>query len=296
MKFPSPFVQRSARLGFSALLSLSLLSCTETKTKNVPGPVNPPPPTPVVNEEAKDYGQYTTLVWGDEFDGGSLDQSKWVYELGGGGWGNKELQNYTNSADNTYFSGGKLFIEARKQQSGNNAYTSARLVTKGKQSFQYGRIDVRAKLPKGKGIWPAIWMLGNDIDQNNWPKCGEIDIMELRGSQPREFLTTMHFANSAGTREYKGKTQPVDADITDDFHVFSVVRSKDMLRFYFDGAAQPYYTLTPGDTSPHSWPFNNPFFMILNVAVGGDFDGDPAANTVFPQQMQIDYVRYYQYK
>ncbi|MCB2406513.1 glycoside hydrolase family 16 protein [Hymenobacter lucidus] len=296
MKTEFQLVRRSRQVGVSALLALSLLSCTETKTKNVPGPVNPPITDPAVNEQPKNYDQYTTLVWSDEFDGGSLDQNKWVYELGGGGWGNNELQAYTNSNQNVYLSNGNLFIEARRQQSGNNAYTSGRLITKGKKTFQYGRIDVRAKLPKGKGIWPAIWMLGADIDQNNWPKCGEIDIMELRGSQPQEFLSTMHFANSSGNREYVGKTQPLGYDITDEFHVFSMVRSKDMMRFYLDGASQPYYTFTRSDVGPHSYPFNNPFFVILNVAVGGNFDGDPTANTVFPQQMQVDYVRYLQYK
>ncbi|TGE27654.1 glycoside hydrolase family 16 protein [Hymenobacter metallicola] len=293
MTTQSLFGQRSTQLGASIVLALSLLACTETKTKNVPGPVTPPS-NPVVNEEPRDYGQYTTLVWSDEFDGGSLDQSKWVYELGGGGWGNNELQAYTNSTDNAYLRGGYLVIEALKKQSGNNAYTSARLITKGKRDFQYGRIDVRAKLPKGKGIWPAIWMLGSDIDRNNWPVCGEIDIMELRGSQPREFLSTMHFGTSAATRVYKGKTQPVDFDLSEDFHTYSVVRSKDLLRFYLDGASQPFYTFTSADASP--FPFNNPFFMILNVAVGGNFDGDPLPNTEFPARMQVDYVRYYQYK
>lgn len=278
-------------LGAGLMLALSLGSCTETKTKNVPTPT---PVTPVVNEEARDYGQYTELKWSDEFNTGPLDQSKWVYELGGGGWGNNELQAYTNSGDNVLVSNGNLVIQARRQQSGSNMYTSGRLITKGKQSFQYGRIDVRAKVPKGKGIWPAIWMLGADIDQNNWPKCGEIDIMELRGSRPKELLSTMHYGNSAAERRYKGTTQTLAVDLSEDFHVFSVVRSKDLLRFHLDGNPQPYYTFTAADANP--FPFNNPFFLILNVAVGGDFDGNPDASTTFPQEMQVDYVKYYQYK
>lgn len=273
-------------------LLLSLGACTETKTKNVPQPVPPTPTTPVVNEEARDYDKYTELVWSDEFNTGALDQTKWTYELGAGGWGNNELQTYTNTNENTYMSGGNLVIQAK--QTGPNSYTSARLITKGKQNFQYGRIDVRAKLPKGKGVWPAIWMLGSDIDQNNWPKCGEIDIMELRGSQPREFLSTMHFGTSSADHKYKGTTKPVPFDLSEDFHTFSVVRSKDLLRFYLDGEMQPYYQFTGSDASP--FPFNNPFFVILNVAVGGNFDGNPVASTTFPQQMQVDYVRYYQYK
>ncbi|SNC61541.1 Beta-glucanase, GH16 family [Hymenobacter gelipurpurascens] len=289
--FSSSFF-RSQWTGASALLALSLLACTETKTKDIPAPT---PVVPEVNEEAKELNQYTELKWNDEFDSGTLDESKWVREQGGGGWGNNELQNYTNSPENAFLtSAGNLVIEAKRQQSGNNAYTSARLITKGKQSFKFGRIDVRAKLPKGKGIWPAIWMLGADIDQNNWPKCGEIDIMELRGSRPKELLSTMHYANSSGARELKGTTQVLDADLSADYHIYTVVRSKNMTRFYLDGSATPYYSFTGTDASPY--PFNNPFFLILNVAVGGDFDGNPDASTTFPQQMQVDYVRYYQYK
>jgi beta-glucanase (GH16 family) len=282
-------VRLNLPLGVGLLLALSLGSCTETKTKNVPTPT---PVTPVVNEEARDYGQYTELKWSDEFTTGPLDQSKWVYELGGGGWGNNELQAYTNSGDNVLVSNGNLVIQARRQQSGSNQYTSGRLITKGKQSFQYGRIDVRAKVPKGKGVWPAIWMLGADIDQNNWPKCGEIDIMELRGSRPKELLSTMHFGNSAADHRFKGTTKTLTEDLSSDFHVFSVVRSKDLLRFFIDG--QQYYMFTGADSSP--FPFNNPFFLILNVAVGGDFDGNPDASTTFPQEMQVDYVKYFQYK
>ncbi|UYZ63119.1 glycoside hydrolase family 16 protein [Hymenobacter weizhouensis] len=276
----------------SGLLALSLLSCTEKSKSSAPTPLPPTPTPPAVNEEPRDFNQYTELRWSDEFDGGTLDQTKWTYEQGGGGWGNNELQNYTNLPDNAFLSGGNLVIQARRQQSGNNAYTSARLITKGKQSFRYGRIDVRAKVPKGKGVWPAIWMLGADIDQNNWPKCGEIDIMELRGSRPKELISTMHFGNSTADHRYKGTTKVLTDDLSDDFHVFTVVRSKDLLRFYLDG--QQYYTFTGADASP--FPFNNPFFVILNVAVGGNFDGNPDASTVFPQQMQVDYVRHYEYK
>ena len=285
------------RRSYPALLTaglattLSLLACTETKTKNIPQPA-PTPTTPVVNEEARDFNLYTDLVWSDEFSTGALDQTKWTYELGGGGWGNNELETYTNANDNVYMSGGNLVIQAK--QTGPNAYTSGRIITKGKQNFQYGRIDVRAKLPKGKGVWPAIWMLGSDIDQNNWPKCGEIDIMELRGSQPREFLSTMHFGNSTADHRYKGITKVMSVDLSADFHTYSVVRSKDLLRFYVDGELQPYYQFTGNDASP--FPFNNPFFVILNLAVGGNFDGNPDGSTTFPQQMQVDYVRYYQYK
>ncbi len=278
-------------VGAGILLTLALFSCTETKTKSLPAPVVVPPAVPVTNEEAKDLDQYNSLVWSDEFDGSTLDQTKWGYDLGGGGWGNNELETYTSSTDNVYLSGGNLVIKA-VQSSGGNAYTSGRILTKGKQSFQYGRLDVRAKLPKGRGIWPAIWMLGADIDQNNWPKCGEIDIMELRGSNPQEFLTTMHYSNSGGAHDYKGITKPVPVSLADDFHTYTVVRSKSSLRFYLDG--QSYYSFTGSEATPY--PFNNPFFLVLNLAVGGDFDKNPDSTTVFPQQMQVDYVKFFQYK
>jgi len=293
MNIPSLFGRRTSHLGASIVLALSLMACTESSKKNVPTPTPPTPPTvAVVNETPKEYADYTTLVWSDEFETGALDQTKWTYELGGGGWGNNELQAYTNSNENVFMNGGNLVIQARRQQSGNNAYTSGRLITKGKQSFQYGRLDIRAKVPKGKGVWPAIWMLGSDIDQNNWPICGEIDIMELRGSQPKELLSTMHYGTSTADHRYKGITKQLSENLSDDYHIFTVIRSKDQLRFFLDG--QIYYTFTGSDASP--FPFNNPFFVILNVAVGGNFDGDPDASTVFPQQMQVDYVKYFQYK
>lgn len=290
MTYPTMWVRQNLTLGAGLLLALSVSSCTETKTKNIPAPT---PVTPVVNEEARDYGQYTNLVWSDDFNSNTLDQTKWTYELGGGGWGNNELQSYTNTPENVFLDGSHLVIRAR-QQAGSNVYTSGRLITKGKQSFQFGRIDVRAKVPKGKGVWPAIWMLGADIDQNNWPVCGEIDIMELRGSKPREMLSTMHFGNSTATHQYKGTTKQLTADLSDEFHVFTVVRSRNLMRFFLDG--QEYYRFTNADVGSFSYPFNNPFFVILNVAVGGNFDGNPDGSAVFPQQMEVDYVRYFQYQ
>jgi beta-glucanase (GH16 family) len=277
--------------GAGFVLALSLAGCTEKKSS--PPPITPPTTTEV-NAEARDYSQYTEQVWSDEFTNSAIDQSKWAYEIGGGGWGNNELEYYTNSPDNAFVSNGSLIIQANRQVQGSNNYTSARLITKGKKSFQFGRIDVRAKLPQGQGIWPAIWMLGSDIDTNNWPVCGEIDIMELRGQQPDRFLSTMHYGTGPNDHRYKGCPDQVLANGTfsDAFHVFSMVRSKDMMRFYLDGTL--YYTFTSSDASPY--PFNNPFFMILNVAVGGNFLGNPNASTVFPQQMQVDYVKYFQYK
>lgn len=277
----------------SIMLALTMFSCTETKTKNIPAPVPAPPVVPVTNQDKREYDQYTELTWSDDFNGtGAIDDSKWAFDLGNNnGWGNNELETYTNSTDNVFQSGGNLVIKAIRSPAG-NAYTSGRILTKGKQNFQYGRFDVRAKVPKGKGIWPAAWMLGSDIDQNNWPLCGEIDILELRGSRPTELLSTMHFGTSSATHQYKGITKPLTTDLSLDFHTYSLVRSQNLLRFFLDG--QEYYSFTNNDASP--FPFNNQFFAVLNLAVGGDFDGNPDATTTFPQQMQVDYVKFYQYK
>jgi len=284
-------------VGPSLLLAFSLLACTETKKPDIP-PAPTPPGATEANAQPKEYDQYTELKWSDEFDGGgAVNSTNWTAETGGGGWGNNELQYYTNSIENAYVSGGNLIIQAQKQSQGGRDYTSARLITKGKQSFTFGRIDVRAKLPKGQGIWPAIWMLGSNIDQQNWPICGEIDIMELRGQEPNKILSTMHFGSSTADHRYKGtETTLPSGNFSDDFHLFSAVRSQDQIRFYLDG--KQYYTFTSNDASPY--PFNNPFFVILNLAIGGNFIGNPSPavinTTSFPQQMAVDYVRFYQYK
>jgi beta-glucanase (GH16 family) len=286
------FRRRWAGASCVLALSLGLGACTENKAGPAPGTVTPPTTT-APNADARDYGQYTELIWSDEFDGNALDQTKWGYDTGGSGWGNNELEYYTNTTENAFVTGGNLTIQAKLQSQGGRSYTSARLLTKGKQSFNFGRVDVRAKLPQGKGIWPAIWMLGADIDQNNWPVCGEIDIMELRGQEPNKILSTMHFGNSTADHRMRGTEKTLTSgNFSDAFHLFSVVRSKDQMRFFLDG--QLYYTFSSGDATPY--PFNNPFFMVLNVAVGGDFLGSPDGTTTFPQQMQVDYVRYYQYK
>ena len=286
-----------------ACLSLAFLlgpACTENKKPDLPPPVVQPT---VTNADAKDYADYSELVWSDEFDGGGApDASKWTYDTGAGGWGNQELQTYTTSTNNAFRNGGNLVIQAVKEPSGSPAYTSGRLLTKGKKDFMFGRIDVRAKLPQGVGIWPAIWMLGSDIDQNNWPKCGEIDIMEMRGQNPLEILSTMHFPDGAGNHQYVGIPSvklPDGSSFANDFHTYSAVRSKNQIRFYLDGKL--YYTFSNADTGSNPYPFNNNFFVVLNVAVGGNFVSNPSpatinSSTTFPQQMLVDYVRYYQYK
>ncbi|MGI4872328.1 MAG: glycoside hydrolase family 16 protein [Janthinobacterium lividum] len=289
--FPLTHFSLRTAVQLAALLGLGT-GCTEELQKPLPAAdavVAAP------NADAHPFADYTNVVWADEFAGTSLDQTKWVYELKDT-WYNNELQATTNRADNLTVSGGFLNIIAKAESYHNKNYTSARINTKGKQDFGYGRLDVRAKLPQGKGIWPAIWMLGTNDDAVGWPACGEIDIMELRGSDPTRNLTTMHFGTSPADHKQKGTIYALPGataanNLATSFHTYSVLRSRDKLEFFLDGVS--YYSFSTADASPY--PFNNPFYAILNLAVGGDFDGNPDATTVFPQTLQVDYVRFSQY-
>ncbi len=230
------------------------------------------------------------LVWSDEFDGKTVNTSNWVYETGSNnGWGNNELENYTNRTQNSFVSKGNLIIEARNESYNGSSYTSARMITKAKQFFTYGRIDVRAKLPFGKGLWPAIWMLGNNIDQVNWPACGEMDIMELIGSIPNTVNGTLHWGTTLALHKSKTSSHTLSTGTFDQqFHVYSLVWVQDQVQIYVDDIL--YNTVTPTDTNG-TYPFNLDFFFILNVAVGGSWPGSPDGTTVFPQRMVVDYVR-----
>jgi beta-glucanase (GH16 family) len=235
-----------------------------------------------------------TLKWNEEFTGATVDNSSWNYETGGGGWGNNELEMYTNSPKNSFITkGGYLVIEARKEKVGSNDYTSARLQTKGKKEFTYGRMDIRAKLPKGQGIWPAIWMLGSNISTTPWPACGEIDIMELLGHQPAKTYGTMHWGNVGAGSTHIGAEYTLDGgNFSDKFHVFTIIRSADKIEWFVDD--QKFFTGNKADVSGN-YPFDLPFFFILNVAVGGNWPGNPDANnTSFPQRMIVDYVRVFE--
>ncbi|MFM2392520.1 MAG: hypothetical protein RLZZ546_497 [Bacteroidota bacterium] len=229
------------------------------------------------------------LTWADEFNGDKLDETAWSHELGGGGWGNNELQHYRE--DNTSVDNGKLIITAKKQSFGNNQYTSSRIVTKGKKFFKFGRIDIRAALPKGKGLWPALWMLGSNIDAVKWPACGEIDIMELSGDIPNRTLSTVHFGANTATHQYKGNSIYLkdNKNFHDEFHVFSLNWVEDKLEFFVDN--ELFYIVTPSTLGAAAYPFNKNFFFIFNVAVGGNFPGNPDGTAQFPQSMIVDYVR-----
>ncbi|NWJ50218.1 MAG: family 16 glycosylhydrolase [Bacteroidetes bacterium] len=234
-----------------------------------------------------------TLVWNDEFEGATLDSKIWNYEVGGGGWGNQELEYYTSSTNNSYLTNGCLVIEARKETIGTNNYTSARLTTQNKKEFTYGRIDIRAKLPVAKGMWPALWMLGSNISMVNWPKCGETDIMELIGSNPKQVIGSVHWAQNDGSSGTINNGYSLSSgDFSDKFHVFSLIWKQNNIQMLVDD--QVYMTAKNTDITNGSWPFNSPSFFIFNVAVGGQWPGNPDSSTIFPQRMLVDYVRVFQ--
>lgn len=247
------------------------------------------------SQKKEQQGNGWQLVWADEFDKEGLpDSSKWSYNTGGHGWGNNELQFYTNAdTSNAVQRNGHLIITARKQDKENNRYTSARLITKNKASFTYGKIVVRAKLPQGRGTWPAIWMLGNNFDSVQWPLCGEIDIMEHVGYNPDSIFGTVHsdaYNHMKGTQKGKGiyLRDPYTA-----FHDYAIEWTPDKIDFLLDG--QVYNQVANEHLTEREWPFDQPFFLILNVAVGGGWGGTKGVDdTVFPTAMVVDYVRVYQ--
>lgn len=237
-----------------------------------------------------------TLVWADEFiqaEGTSPNPAQWGYDTGGGGWGNNELQYYTSRTNNARIENGQLVIEARKENLGGRNFTSARLLTKGKSSWTYGRVEARIKIPQGQGIWPAFWMLGGNIDAVGWPTCGEIDIMENIGREPASVHGTIHGPGYSGGNGIGGAYPlPGAGAFADDFHVFAIEWETNRIRWYVDG--QQFFTVTPNHLpSGTTWVFTQPQFLILNVAVGGNWPGDPDGTTTFPQRMTVDYVRVY---
>lgn len=234
-----------------------------------------------------------TMVWADEFsqpDGSSPDPARWNFDTGGGGWGNNELQHYTARPENARIEGGRLVIEARRENFGGNAYTSARLVTRDRMTWTHGRIEARIKVPRGQGIWPAFWMLGANIGSVGWPNCGEIDIMENIGREPRTVHGTIHGPGYSGAGGFGG-AHVLDADLADDFHLFAVEWEAGVIRWFVDGIH--YFTATPADLGGSPWVFEQPQYLILNVAVGGNWPGNPDPGSEFPRQMLVDHVRVY---
>jgi beta-glucanase (GH16 family) len=242
------------------------------------------------------------LVWSDEFNGpngSAVDSSKWVSESGGGGWGNNELEYYTTRRENAFQQDGNLVIKVLQEKcigpdDATRNYTSARLKTLGKFSQTYGRFEARIKIPRGQGIWPAFWMLGNDIDKRGWPTCGEIDIMENIGKEPALVHGTIHGPGYSGEHGIGAPyALPSGQPFADDFHVYAVEWEPNTIRFYVDDHL--YTTGTPADLPKGAkWVYDHPFFLLLNVAVGGGWPGDPDSTSVFPQTMLVDYVRVYE--
>jgi hypothetical protein len=231
-----------------------------------------------------------TLVWEDDFSGSTLG-SHWNFEVNGNGGGNNELQFYRT--ENTSLVNGNLVIEAKQENYGGRSYTSSRITTQGKKSYKYGRIDIRAVLPEGQGLWPALWMLGDNFSTAGWPACGEIDIMELIGHQPNRIHGTVHWrAESVGGihAEHTNNKALSSGKFSDEFHVFSIVWNATEIKWLLDGVQYHNIDITPADLSE----FHEKFFFIFNVAVGGDWPGNPDATTSFPQRMIVDYVRVFQ--
>jgi len=249
-------------------------------------------------ESPNSYDGYS-LTWSDEFNGSEINTDNWGYDIGGSGWGNNELQYHTNR--NAYLKDGLLVLRAQQESYGGRSYTSSRLKTQGKQNFKYGRIDVRARLPEGAGIWPALWMLGKNITDVGWPKSGEIDIMEMVGGNSpqdnhpdgdRTAVGTMHWNNNGLNGSYSpvstGGYRKLSTSLSEEFHVFSIQWDVNGIGWYVDDVRYSYKTINS------TQPFREEFFFIMNIAVGGNWPGSPNSSTEFPQRMVVDYVRVFQ--
>jgi beta-glucanase (GH16 family) len=254
----------------------------------------------VLTQAAPDW----QLVWSDEFNGSSIDRSNWTYDTGGGGWGNSELEYYTDRSTNSYIyhdpasGNGFLVLQALHESYRNRSYTSARLKTQGLRNWTYGRIEASIKVPNGQGVWPAFWMLGSNFSTVGWPGCGELDIMEhvtpigantIRGSAHAPGFSGANSMNCDDTL----------ANLSSQFHTYAIEWGPSEIRYYVD--TTQYFSVTPQTATcgqnktplPGTWIFDHPFFVILNLAIGGDWPGSPNAATQFPVQMWVDYVRVY---
>jgi len=236
------------------------------------------------------------LTWSDEFDGAAgvlPDATKWTFDIGNGGWGNQELQYYTNRPENVSLDGtGNLVITAKSESFGGASFTSARIKTQGLFTQAYGRFEARIKTPYGPGIWPAFWMLGANNETVAWPQCGEIDIMELKGHQPSINHGSLHGPGYSGASAITDTYALLNDRFDNGYHIFAVEWDADKIDFFVDGYL--YQRVSKSTvTSKGEWVYDHPFYLILNVAVGGNFAGFPTSETPFPQKMTIDYVRVY---
>lgn len=274
-------------LSFIILPALLFFNCSSEEQNT--------PVSPDITDSIPGY----KLVWQDEFDDPEIDLTKWEYEVNGQGGGNNELQYYTDREDNSSIYNGKLVIRALKETytgpDGTREYTSARLRTKNKGDWKYGRFEIRAKLPYGQGLWPAIWMLPTDWVYGGWAASGEIDIMELLGQDPKKVYGTIHYGGQYPDNVHTGSSYSlITGSFSDDYHVFTFEWEENEMRWYVDGIL--YSTQTDWYTTGADYPapFDQRFHILLNVAVGGNWPGDPDNTTTFPQTMLVDYVRVYQ--
>lgn len=296
-------------LGFSCVLLLAFTMMTGCGRKNAKASVTPTPVqnnvqtvTPTEEPKKSDIPQYEgyTLLWHDEFDGDSLNMDNWNMEPREPGWTNNELQEYTQSTDNIFVRDGKLILKAIKtQKNGKDYYTSGKVNSQNKRDFMYGKVVARAKAPEGQGLWPAIWMMPtNESYYGQWPKCGEIDIMEVLGNQTHIAYCTVHYGEPHA--EQQGLKTLTSGSFADSFHEYSVEWEPGEMRFYIDGTlvltVNDWFTAVAGeDEKPYPAPFNQTFFVQMNLAVGGNWPGNPDETTDFSKaEFEIDYVRVYQ--
>ncbi len=290
----------SARLVILSLVTFTLLSCME-RGKKVPAKESQVTSNPDSKSTSDAYqpGLDWKLVWADEFKGSSIDANNWTFQVEEAGRFNDEWQRYTNSSNNAYVADDCLVIKAihESDKHGMDQYTSARLHTANKQAWKYGKISARIKLPEGKGIWPAFWMLGANIDENGgdtpWPQSGEIDILELYGSKDVAVIeVNLHYADEAGAHANMGAAdyKLQQGKFSDDFHVFELEWNAAKITWLVDGAQVAVFPIASEELSE----FHREFFLLLNIAVGGTFAGRPDDTTSFPQYMYVDWVRVYQ--
>ncbi len=281
---------------FCGIIFLVVLFSCKKETTNPPDPIVI---TPVQPQEPKVYAFESTPAWSDEFDVNGLPNNQiWGYDVGGGGWGNNELQNYTaNDADNARVENGKLIVTAIKEVSGTRQYSSARLVTKGKKDMKFGRLEIKAKIPAGLGSWPALWMLASQTTYGTtfWPDQGEIDIMEHVGYDPAVVHASVHtniFNHILGTQKTAKTTVPT---FNSAFHVYRLDWTPDEIRAFIDD--KEFFVFKRQGVLWQEWPFNQPQHLLVNIAVGGNWGGVKGIDdTIFPISMELDYVRYYALK
>ena len=276
-------------LGISLFMVISCLGCQSE-------PVPARKPNIIDANIAESTRTEWRLLWSDEFNSSTrtvIDPQKWRYDVGGHGWGNQQLEFNTDRDVNALQSGdGYLELIARKERFQGNEYTSARINTKALFDVQYGRVEARIQLPKGRGVWPAFWMLGSNFPNAVWPTCGEIDIMEYRGQRLRESTGAIHGPGYSGGESIGGLHQS-SSDLSEAFHLYSVEWSAREIKWYVDDSL--FLSIDPSMIPKSAeWPFDQPFFLILNVAIGGHYVGSPDESTIFPQTMLVDYVRVYQ--